>query len=178
MAEAECRAGRKGTAALRLGESAAPRMARPEWEHWLLVRRSLEDPEETAYSVVFAPAATTLEELVPVAGRRWTIETAFEAAKQEVGLDEYEVRSWSGGIATSRSPCWPTHSLPSHVPTRTGTPRKGGALWPRTDPDECARGAATAASAALEQGAGHDGRAALVHVAPPPPGPSESLPLS
>lgn len=72
------------------------RMAAPEWEHWLLVRRSIEDPTERAYFVVFAPAGTSLEELVRVAGRRWAIETAFEAAKQEAGLDEYEVRSWSG----------------------------------------------------------------------------------
>ena len=72
------------------------RMAAPEWEHWLLARRSLEDPTEMAYYVVFAPAGTTLEELVRVAGRRWTIETAFEVAKQEAGLDEYEVRSWGG----------------------------------------------------------------------------------
>ncbi len=31
-----------------------------------------------------------------MAGRRWTIEAAFEAAKGEVGLDHYEVRSWTG----------------------------------------------------------------------------------
>jgi SRSO17 transposase len=72
------------------------RMAAPEWEHWLLVRRSLEDPTELAYYVVFAPTGTSLEGLVRVAGRRWTIETAFENAKQEAGLDEYEVRSWTG----------------------------------------------------------------------------------
>lgn len=72
------------------------RMAEPEWEHWLLVRRSIEDPTDVAYFVVFAPAGTSLEDLVRVAGRRWRIETAFEAAKQEAGLDEYEVRSWAG----------------------------------------------------------------------------------
>jgi len=33
---------------------------------------------------------------VRVAGRRWTIEAAFEQAKGEVGLDQYEVRSRSG----------------------------------------------------------------------------------
>jgi hypothetical protein len=33
---------------------------------------------------------------VQVAGRRWTIETCFEAAKSDVGLDQYEVRSWVG----------------------------------------------------------------------------------
>ena len=60
----------------------------------LLVRRSLEDREDRAYYVVFAPGGATLEELVRVAGRRWAIEIAFEAAKQEVGLDQYEVRKW------------------------------------------------------------------------------------
>jgi SRSO17 transposase len=46
--------------------------------------------------VVFAPQATSLGELVRVAGSRWTIESSFEAAKGEVGLDDYEVRSWTG----------------------------------------------------------------------------------
>jgi SRSO17 transposase len=60
----------------------------------LLVRRSLEVPDDRAYYAVFAPQGATLEELVWVAGRRWAIEIAFEAAKQEVGLDQYEVRKW------------------------------------------------------------------------------------
>ena len=30
------------------------------------------------------------------AGKRWAIETCFETAKQETGLDEYQVRSWTG----------------------------------------------------------------------------------
>jgi hypothetical protein len=29
-------------------------------------------------------------------GRRWGIEVAFECAKRQTGLDEYEVRSWDG----------------------------------------------------------------------------------
>jgi SRSO17 transposase len=66
------------------------------WEHWLLIRRSLTDPEDVAYSVCFAPAGTPLEELVRVAGTRWAIETCIEEAKGEVGLDEYEVRKWDG----------------------------------------------------------------------------------
>ena len=45
---------------------------------------------------VFAPEKTPLPSLVTVAGTRWTIETNFETAKSEVGLDEYEVRSWHG----------------------------------------------------------------------------------
>jgi SRSO17 transposase len=64
--------------------------------HWLLVRRSLSDPTEVAYYRVFAPQATSLSTLVRVAGTRWTIEMGFESAKGEVGLDQYEVRSWHG----------------------------------------------------------------------------------
>ena len=51
---------------------------------------------ERAYYVVFAPEAATLAEVVRVAGTRWAIESSFEAAKQEVGLDEYEVRKYVG----------------------------------------------------------------------------------
>src|SRR4051812_27985480 len=49
-----------------------------------------------AYYVVFGPAATSLEALARIAGRRWPVEECFETAKQEVGLDGYEVRSWHG----------------------------------------------------------------------------------
>jgi len=45
---------------------------------------------------VFAPQATALETAVQVAGSRWTIERCLEEAKGEVGLDLYEVRSWTG----------------------------------------------------------------------------------
>jgi len=68
----------------------------PGWEHWLLIRRSLNDPDDLAYYVCFAPAGTPLEELVWVAGMRWAIEECIEAAKGEVGLDQYEVRKWDG----------------------------------------------------------------------------------
>ncbi len=63
---------------------------------WCLVRRSLADQEDLQAYVVFAPVDTDLATLVGVAGRRWTIEVAFEHAKGEVGLDHYEVRSWTG----------------------------------------------------------------------------------
>jgi len=66
------------------------------FERWCLVRRSLSDPDELHAYVTFAPAGTPLADLVRVAGSRWTIEVAFQAAKGEVGLDQYEVRSWTG----------------------------------------------------------------------------------
>src|SRR5262249_36098820 len=68
----------------------------PTWRRWLLVRRSVGDPTELTAFVVFAPPATTVAEDVQVAGMRWTIGSSFEAAKGEVGLDHYEVRSWTG----------------------------------------------------------------------------------
>ena len=64
--------------------------------YWLLARRSIAKPGELAYYVCFGPESTTLEELVRVAGTRWTIEECFEEAKGEVGLDQYEVRKWDG----------------------------------------------------------------------------------
>jgi SRSO17 transposase len=68
----------------------------PAWRRWLLVRRSVSDPTDLAAYVVFAPQDALLAQVVRVAGARWTIESCFEAAKGEVGLDHYEVRSWTG----------------------------------------------------------------------------------
>jgi SRSO17 transposase len=64
------------------------------WAQGVLARRSLSDPEEIAYDRVFAPEGTAVAELAQVAGTRGTIESGFERAKGEVGLDEYEVRRW------------------------------------------------------------------------------------
>ena len=65
------------------------------WGHYLLLRRSIEDPGDQAYYVVFARGAeAALEKLVRIAGMRWHIESCFESAKGECGLDEYEVRRY------------------------------------------------------------------------------------
>lgn len=68
----------------------------PAWRRWLLVRRSLSDPEDLAYYIAAGPAWTRLTQLAKTAGARWAIEGAFESAKQEAGLADYEVRSWTG----------------------------------------------------------------------------------
>ena len=68
----------------------------PDWRRWILIRRNVERPDELAYYAVSAPAQTTLAEMLRVAGTRWTIEECFEMAKNEVGLDQYEVRQWTG----------------------------------------------------------------------------------
>src|SRR5690349_9463290 len=70
--------------------------AAPPRERWLLVRRSIADPADLAYFAVLAPAGLRLVDLARAAGRRWLVEECFEAAKREVGLADYEVRSWRG----------------------------------------------------------------------------------
>lgn len=68
----------------------------PKWGRWLLVRKGLDDPDDLAYYIAAGPARTTLTRLAETAGARWSIEAGFESAKQEVGLADYEVRSWTG----------------------------------------------------------------------------------
>jgi SRSO17 transposase len=62
--------------------------------HWLLARRSRTDPTDIAYYVCFGATDTTVEKLVRVAGSRWAIEESFQTAKNETGLDHYQVRGY------------------------------------------------------------------------------------
>ena len=66
------------------------------WRKGLLIRRKLAQPEAFTFYLTLSPDTVVLSDLVRVAGTRWTIEACFEAAKGEVGLDQYEVRSWTG----------------------------------------------------------------------------------
>jgi SRSO17 transposase len=68
----------------------------PGWTRWVLFRRSGTDPSEVTAYRVFAPTATPLDALARVAGARWTVEECIQTGKGEVGLDQYEVRSWTG----------------------------------------------------------------------------------
>ena len=63
---------------------------------YVLARRNIHNKEDIAYYFCYATVGIELDELVKAAGQRWQIESCFEEAKQEVGLDEYEVRSWDG----------------------------------------------------------------------------------
>jgi SRSO17 transposase len=87
----------EGTKGPRLSAWARVRTAsigEPDWARWFVARRDSDDT--LTYYRVGAPAETTLAEIARAAGTRWSIETGFEAAKGEVGLDQYEVRSWHG----------------------------------------------------------------------------------
>jgi len=63
--------------------------------HWLVFRRCLDSPFELAYYLVFAPLATPLPTMVQAIGARWRIEENLQASK-DLGLDDYEVRSYVG----------------------------------------------------------------------------------
>jgi SRSO17 transposase len=63
---------------------------------WLVIRRNVADPTDVRYYLSNAPETTTEGELARMLGMRWPVELTFEQGKQEVGLDDYEVRSWQG----------------------------------------------------------------------------------
>jgi SRSO17 transposase len=87
-------AGAKGPRTYRWARTAIRPLAGPGY--WLLARRSLADPSDIAYYLAAAPAKTPLRELARVAGVRWAIEETFQTAKNEVGLDHYQVRRYPG----------------------------------------------------------------------------------
>jgi SRSO17 transposase len=65
-----------------------------EQGHRLLVRRSISQPDELAYYIVHAGEEVPMVELVRVAGSRWGVEETFQFAKNETGLDHYQVRKY------------------------------------------------------------------------------------
>lgn len=65
------------------------------WTRGLLIRRHVADGD-LAFFTTWCPAGTTMETLVGVEGHRWAIEDSFETAKNKLGLDHNETRSWHG----------------------------------------------------------------------------------
>jgi SRSO17 transposase len=63
-------------------------------QHLLLVRRSISKPTELAYYICRSSTPVPLAELVRVAGSRWAVEETFQFAKNETGLDHYQVRRY------------------------------------------------------------------------------------
>ncbi len=66
-----------------------------EWTRGLLIRRSIADGALAFFST-WCPRGTPRKKLVSVEGHRWAIEDSFETAKNELGLDHNETRSWHG----------------------------------------------------------------------------------
>jgi SRSO17 transposase len=63
-------------------------------DHLLLVRRSISKPSELAYYICHFSRPVPVAELVRVAGSRWGVEETFQFAKNETGLDHYQVRRY------------------------------------------------------------------------------------
>jgi Transposase DDE domain len=74
------------------------------WGHWLLIRRQTRPGEgkkyrDLAFYRCAGPATTPLPQLIRVAGARWAIEESFQTAKNEAGLDQYQVRDYRAWYA-------------------------------------------------------------------------------
>jgi hypothetical protein len=130
-----------------------------------------------AFYLTHAPEGTTLAELVRIAGTRWSIESLFEQAKGEVGLDHYEVRSWVG---------WHRHitlamlALAYLAALRKAAAGGCGLRGPRRRSFAAhgARGQAPALVSGLDAAAQSGCRPALVSMAPPTAAARTSRPLA
>jgi SRSO17 transposase len=65
---------------------------------WVLARRTI-TTGELAYYRCFGPRGTRLRVLVATAGARWAVEESFQTAKNEAGLDQYQVRRYDAWYA-------------------------------------------------------------------------------
>jgi SRSO17 transposase len=63
---------------------------------WLIIRRNLADPSEVKFYLSNAPETIATARLARMCGMRWPIELTFEVGKDELGMDQYETRSWQG----------------------------------------------------------------------------------
>jgi SRSO17 transposase len=149
----------------------------PGWQKGLLIRRSLAEPDKLTFYLTLSPTTTSLAELVRVAGTRWAVEACFEAAKGEVGLDQYEVRSWTG---------WHRHvtlAMLAHVyltVVRQAAIGGTGDRRPRRRVGAAhrARGAPPAVAAGVGAAARSRAGACLVALATPSPAAGSPLPLA
>ena len=101
-----------------------------------MVRRETEpgpgkQHRELAFYSCAGPAATSLRELIRVAGARWAIEECFQTTKNEAGLDQYQVRdyrAWYAHItlsmlAAAYLAATRAHTDPAAAPCEKGAPR-------------------------------------------------------
>lgn len=68
----------------------------PGPRQWLILRRNLDDPTVVKFYLSNAPETLEPACLARMCGMRWPIELTFEVGKDELGMDQYETRSWLG----------------------------------------------------------------------------------
>ena len=149
----------------------------PGWAKGLLIRRKLDEPDELAFHLTLAPEGTALADLARVAGTRWTIEACFGAAKGEVGLDRYEVRSWTGWHRHATLAML-AHAYLAVVRKATVGGRGGARLGRGTAAAHRAGGAAPDLAAGLGTSARSRCRPGLVPLAPASPAVRQTMPLA
>lgn len=78
------------------GRAVAVRDGLPGPDVWVVLRRTLDGEPELKTYLCNAPAAMPWETVVWLLGRRWPVEQAIKESKDELGMDQYEVRGWRG----------------------------------------------------------------------------------
>jgi len=68
----------------------------PHPEVWLLLEWPRGEPEPTKYFLCDLPKSYPLRRLVRTVKSRWKIEQDYQQLKEELGLDHYEGRNWTG----------------------------------------------------------------------------------
>ena len=68
----------------------------PHPEVWLLVEWPRGEKEPVKYFLCDLPEHYTLRRLVRITKSRWKVEQDYQQLKEELGLDHYEGRSWTG----------------------------------------------------------------------------------
>jgi SRSO17 transposase len=87
-----------GTKGPRLSDWSAmelPENSDAQGHRYILARRSIDDTTDLAYYFCYSDKPTSLDDLVHVAASRWTVEECFQTAKNEAGLDHYQVRDYT-----------------------------------------------------------------------------------
>jgi SRSO17 transposase len=92
---------REGTKGIQVAHFAAVRWVAerndlPGPELWLVIERSCDQAPYIKYYLSNASPSCPLLELAQAGHTRWPIEDSFLRGKQELGLDDYEVRGWRG----------------------------------------------------------------------------------
>ena len=67
----------------------------PQQEVWLVMRRPV-GGGDLRFAFSNASASTSLQQLATMKCRRYRVERALEDAKGEAGLDQYQIRGWTG----------------------------------------------------------------------------------
>ena len=68
----------------------------PGLEVWLVIERSCDQSSYVKYFISNATVDCPLLAMVQAGHHRWPVEDCFLRGKQEVGMDDYEVRGWRG----------------------------------------------------------------------------------